>query len=31
MLYDEKDAHFVLHFFVANLRDNIIVLNKNKF
>ena len=31
MLYDEKDAEFAFHFFVANLSDNAVVLNANSF
>ena len=31
MLYDEKDAHFFFHFFVAIFLDNIVVLNTNAF
>ena len=31
MLYDEKDADTVFHFFVANFLDNIVVLDTNAF
>ena len=31
MLYDEKDADFVFHCFVANFLNNIVVLDTNAF
>ena len=30
-MHDEKDAHFVFHFFAANFPDNVVILDANEY